>query len=153
LALRIPTVHEHRRAQSTGCLAPCPQRHHASPTLALRPPRLRERHLALGDPLLPLSEQPDPTLAVEPADVARHERHRAAGLQAFAPRFYRISFFHENFRDGPHPRRAERVAGLAGAGLDRVAPLALARPRPQRTLAPLGHAEEREPRSEEHTSE
>src|SRR5687768_14356310 len=45
----------------------------------------------------------------------------------------------------PHPRRPERVARLAGALLDRIQPLLLARHRPERELARRRHPEHREP--------
>ena len=110
-----------------GCrAAPIPHRNHDIALDALRPIGFRKRQFTGRDPVRPVSEEFERNLGVEPGDIAGHEVHRAAGLQAFRPGVGRVLEFAELLADRAHSRSSQRVARLAGATLDDGQPFTLA---------------------------
>src|ERR1700680_3943600 len=123
--------------------APVPQGDHDIPFDALWPLRLRERQLAGGDTIGPIGEEFERHVRIEPRDIACHERPSATGLNSPPPCLDRILEVSESFRYGAHSFGAERVAGLAGAGLYDVEPVTLALYLWGRKIAPLAGSEQR----------
>ena len=142
---RIAPIRGDRVMQIGRGAAPVPERDNGIALDPLRPLRLGERQLAGGDAIGPVAEQLERALRVEAAYIAGHEHLGTARHQTALPGLRRILELTELLRDGPHSRRAERMAGLTGTGFDDVEPFSLALDLRQRKLVLSRHVQHGEP--------
>ena len=107
---RIAPVGRNFIVQVGGWMAPIPQRDDDIALDALRPLGFGRGQLAGSDSIGPIPEHLERALGVELADVARHERHGSARLQAPRPCFRRVLELAELLGDRARPRSAKRMA-------------------------------------------